>query len=104
MRRNVVAISAGLIAMPALCFAAEGEISVARGLYVSITPGCHDCRTANYPESEGKLDPAAALKGTTIGWRGPWGTTYPANLRIVAAGKTEDEFVDYAKNLKTRPP
>ena len=54
--------------------------------------------------SGGKIDPATALTGTAIGWRGPWGTTYPRNLRITVQDKTEDQFVEYAKKFQTRPP
>jgi mono/diheme cytochrome c family protein len=98
-------VLAGLcIIAPVAALAAPGDVSVERGLQVSIVGGCHDCHTKGYNESGGKIDPAAALKGTAIGWRGPWGTTYPRNLRITAKDKTEDQFVEYAKKFQTRPP
>jgi mono/diheme cytochrome c family protein len=86
--------------------AMAGEVSVKRGEQVSIFAGCHDCHTAGYNESGGKIDPAAALKGTALGWKGPWGTTYATNLRLVVAqkAKTEDEFVAFAKSFQARPP
>lgn len=86
--------------------AVAGEVSIKRGEQVSITSGCHDCHTAGYNESSGKIDPATALKGTAIGWRGPWGTTYPSNLRrtVIEKVKSEDEFVDYARTFQARPP
>ena len=89
--------------VPAASFAADGEISIERGAYVAITHGCHDCHTEGYVEA-GIADPAHSLKGTAIGWRGPWGTTYPANLRLTADERTEDEFVKYMKEFKARPP
>ena len=79
-------------------------MSVARGLQVSITGGCHDCHTAGYNESAGKIDPAKALKGIPVGWQGPWGTTYAANLRLVVKDRSEDDFVKFAKTFQTRPP
>jgi mono/diheme cytochrome c family protein len=82
-----------------------GEVSVKRGEQVAITGGCHDCHTANYAESGGKIDPAAALVGTQLGWQGPWGTTYPANLRLTAKDKgSEDGFTQYLKTFQARPP
>ncbi|MBM2715326.1 hypothetical protein JQK88_29790 [Mesorhizobium caraganae] len=58
-------LSAGLT-MPVAPFA-EGEVSVERGLQVSIMGGCHDCHTEGYSESEGKIDPEKALMGQ-LGW------------------------------------
>ena len=83
-----------------------GEVSVKRGAQVAITSGCHDCHTAGYNETGGKIDPEAALKGTALGWQGPWGTTYPSNLRLVVAekAKTEDDFVNFARSFQARPP
>jgi len=99
--------SAFALAAMAVCGSAAlaGEVSVARGAQVAITSGCHDCHTAGYAEAGGKIDPAVALKGTGLGWQGPWGTTYPANLRLVAKDKgSEDAFLQYAKTFQAKPP
>ena len=80
------------------------DVSVERGLYVSIIGGCHDCHTENYVLSEGKIDPSKAMKGSSIGWRGTWGTTYPANLRLLASTMDEAHFVIYMKTLQAVPP
>lgn len=85
--------------------AQAAEVSAQRGAQVAVFAGCHDCHTAGYNESGGKIDPAAALKGTGLGWQGPWGTTYATNLRLVAKEKgNEDGFVTYAKTFQARPP
>lgn len=101
MKRSIALLGA-LFALPGYSIAAD--ISVSRGEHVAIIGGCNDCHTVGYPESGGKLDPAAALKGSPVGFQGPWGTTYPANLRLTVKGKTEDQFVQFAQTLKTRPP
>jgi hypothetical protein len=75
--------------------ATAGEISVERGLQVSLLTGCHDCHTEGFRESHGKVDPAKALKGSSIGWQGPWGTTYAVNLRITARDLSEDAFASF---------
>jgi len=98
-----------LLAMSALAAASApalaGDVSVRRGAQVAITAGCHDCHTAGYSESGGKVDPAVALKGASLGWQGPWGTTYAVNLRLIARERgSEDDFLTYAKSFQARPP
>ena len=80
------------------------EEMVARGKYLAEIGGCHDCHTEGYSEAEGKIDPEKALKGSSIGFRGPWGTTYPTNLRSVARALSERGFVAYIKHMRAQPP
>jgi hypothetical protein len=82
------------------------DVSVERGLYISIIGGCHFCHTEGYREAEGKIDPEKALKGSSMGWRGPWGTTYASNLRKLVGPiwSSEDKWVDYLKDKVTLPP
>jgi hypothetical protein len=84
--------------------AVADEISVERGRLVSIIGGCNDCHTVGYTQSDGVIDPAAALKGSPVGFQGPWGTTYPMNLRITAATLSEDGFVGYMQAFDSLPP
>ncbi|OWX99331.1 MULTISPECIES: cytochrome C [Thioclava] len=96
-----------LAALAALAGSSAGlaqEVSVERGRLVSITSGCHDCHTAGYNESGGKIDPEAALKGVPLGWQGPWGTTYAVNLRDEIKDMDEDGFVEFAKTFDAKPP
>lgn len=83
---------------------AQGTVSVERGLQVSIVGGCHDCHTEGYNEAEGKIDPAKAMLGNHVGFRGPWGTTYASNLRQIASLLTENGFVVAMRHLQTSPP
>ncbi|MER9835132.1 hypothetical protein NKJ28_09165 [Mesorhizobium sp. M0145] len=103
MRTIVLLCSAVLFSLAHIPARAE-EPSVERGLYVSITGGCHDCHTMGYRESGGKIDPEKALKGSNIGFQGPWGTSYPANLRLMVADDGEDEFVRIARFFDAAPP
>jgi hypothetical protein len=84
--------------------AAQDGASVERGRYLAIIGGCNDCHTAGYAMMEGNVPESEWLKGDILGWRGPWGTTYPANLRIKLSEMNEDEWVEYARTFKTRPP
>lgn len=95
---------ASLCLVAASCLAAEPDVSVKLGERVARIGGCHDCHTPGFPQAEGVLDPAKALIGNPVGYNGPWGTTYAANLRIVAADRSEDQWVDFMKTIRTRPP
>jgi mono/diheme cytochrome c family protein len=77
---------------------------VEHGRYVVLIGGCNDCHTAGYGDIDGKTPESQRLEGDTLGYRGPWGTTYPTNLRMSIGKKTEDQWVRYAKTLMTRPP
>ena len=104
MRTIDLCVAVALCIVPSSLLAAD-EVSVERGLYISIIGGCHFCHTEGYREAEGKIDPEKALKGSSIGWKGPWGTTYAANLRETAMSyNNEDKWVDHLKNRVNLPP
>ena len=104
MRTIEFCAAVALCVVPSSQLLAADEVSVERGLYISIIGGCHFCHTEGYREAEGKIDPEKALKGSSVGWRGPWGTTYAVNLREIALGFTEDAWVDHQKIKVTLPP
>jgi mono/diheme cytochrome c family protein len=74
-----------------------------RGRYLVQITGCNDCHTPGYAPSNGKVDEKLWLTGDILGWRGPWGTTYPSNLRLVAQQMSEDQWVTRARS-ELRPP
>jgi mono/diheme cytochrome c family protein len=78
--------------------------TVERGKYLVMIAGCNDCHTPGYLLSEGQTPEELWLTGDSFGWRGPWGTTYAPNLRMVAGMLSEDQWVQMARNLKSRPP
>lgn len=75
-----------------------------RGRYLVRISGCNDCHTPGYAPSGGKVAEKDWLVGDVVGWKGDWGTTYPANLRLALATMSEAQWVGYAKKLETRPP
>jgi mono/diheme cytochrome c family protein len=81
----------------------SGKDTLARGRYVVTTSGCNDCHTAGYPQSGGKIAEAEWLTGDTVGFSGPWGTTYPANLRLMVQRTSESAWVARART-EMRPP
>lgn len=51
---------------------------IQRGQYLAIVGGCHDCHTPG--TLYGAPDMSRALSGSELGWKGPWGVSYAANL------------------------
>ena len=91
-------------ALPAAAQPKKADPLVERGRYLVRIAGCNDCHTANYPQAGGKVPEKEWLTGDLLGWRGPWGTTYPANLRLYMQDLTEEQWVKKGKSLMTRPP
>jgi len=73
------------------------------GRYLIIIGGCNDCHTPNWAETGGTLAEENWLVGSPLGWRGPWGTTYPSNLRLLAGQLTEDAWVAMLQTRVVRP-
>ena len=83
--------------------AADDAELVARGKYLVMIGGCNDCHTPGYAEKGGDLPEQAWLLGSPLGYNGPWGTTYAANLRLKLADMDEAEWLRYSADLNTRP-
>ena len=75
------------------------------GRYLVKLGGCNDCHTPGFVETNGAA-PAEAdwLTGATVGFSGPWGVSYAANLRLSFQNMTEAEFLELAHEGKGRPP
>jgi mono/diheme cytochrome c family protein len=72
------------------------EQKLARGQYLTVVVGCNDCHTPG--ALFGAPDMRRQLAGSELGWTGPWGTSYPANLTpdsSTGIGKySEDDIVN----------
>ena len=111
--RTVLGIAAAclLTAVPLQALAATAEAptpaypkaDIQRGRYLVRISGCNDCHTPGYPESGGKTPEKLWLTGSPLGWRGPWGTTYASNLRLVMHNMTEAQWLKHAR-VEWRPP
>ncbi|HYC44961.1 MAG TPA: hypothetical protein VED01_05695 [Burkholderiales bacterium] len=77
---------------------------IERGRYLVKVAGCNDCHTAGYAMSGGKVPESQWLMGDKLGWKGPWGTTYPINLRLYFRDMSEATWLKRAKTMETRPP
>lgn len=79
----------------------------AAGAYLALVGGCNDCHTVGWAESSGATPHAERLMGSSVGYRGPWGTSYAANLRLVTSRTAEDRWVEIlttADGGHGRPP
>ena len=77
---------------------------IQRGRYLVQTAGCNDCHTPGYAAAEGRVDEKLWLTGDSVGWSGPWGTTYASNLRLYMADRSEAAWLQTARSFKPRPP
>lgn len=80
------------------------ETDIEAGRYLVRTSGCNDCHTPGYAPSGGKVPEGDWLKGNGTGFMGPWGTTYPHNLRRTVAGMTEDAWVEMLSTREASAP
>jgi len=76
---------------------------LARGEYLVRIAGCNDCHTPAYGERGGEVPKEEWLVGSPLGFNGPWGTTYAANLRIKTGEMDEAGWLKYTAELHTRP-
>lgn len=76
---------------------------IRHGRYLVQTSGCNDCHTPGYMQQDGKVPESEWLIGDRIGWQGPWGTTYPANLRQLVQQIDEATWLVRARQ-PMRPP
>ena len=96
----MTAVTVLAAAMPCAAFGDDLDPQVARGRYLVQIAGCNDCHTPGYMESAGGVDEALWLTGNPVGWTGPWGTTYPPNLRLLADKLPEGQWLSYARRTR----
>ena len=84
---------------PTLASAQETEASIERGRYLVLITGCNDCHTEGYAEAKGDVPESEWLKGSALGFRGPWGTSYANNLRIGMAYLKEEAWLKHVQNV-----
>jgi mono/diheme cytochrome c family protein len=100
------AAAAALLSLATASIAADkpAKDPNARGRYLVEIGGCNDCHTPGYAMSGGKVPEKQWLTGDGLGWNGPWGTTYPVNLRLYMQTLDENAWVKEARHLTARPP
>ncbi len=110
VRMKTLLACAALLAASLSARAAESNTTpsdgalLQRGRYLILVAGCNDCHTASFGPSGGKTPEKEWLTGSALGFNGPWGTTYPTNLRQSITRMDVDAWTTYARTLTTRPP
>lgn len=92
-----------LAAAAARAPAAADGADLERGRYLVTIGGCNDCHTPGYPESGGQVPESEWLTGVPVGFSGPWGTSYAANLRLLAERMNEEQFAARARSQLLPP-
>ena len=92
-----------LLSVLGIAVAQADDGAVERGRYLVATSGCNDCHTAGYMESSGQVPVTEWLMGVPVGFSGPWGTSYPANLRRTAANMDEAQFIARSRSQLLPP-
>ena len=84
--------------------AVRGVPPLQAGEYLVTLGGCNDCHTPGWNQAPGKIARDKLLTGNPIGYMGPWGVSYAANLRLYINALTAEGWVQAARNLHSRPP
>ncbi|MET0859137.1 MAG: cytochrome C [Telluria sp.] len=101
---SCIALACFVAAPAAQAGQATRSNAIERGRYLVSIAGCNDCHTPGYSQAGGNIAQEQWLVGDHLGWRGPWGTTYPTNLRLYMQTLSEDEWLKVAKTAVLRPP
>lgn len=75
-----------------------------RGRYLVAIAGCNDCHTPAFMQGNTNVPESEWLQGSQIGFMGPWGTSYPWNLRTMVQRMSEKEWVGFVQSYKALPP
>lgn len=98
-------------ATPGAAIATEADSHVAAvsdleaGRYLVKIGGCNDCHTPGFALTNGASPTEPDwLTGDSVGFSGPWGVSYPANLRLSFQNMDEEQFIELARAGQGRPP
>lgn len=79
------------------------DARVARGRYLVEITGCNDCHTPGFGQKNGQVPEQEWLTGVPVGYQGPWGTSYPANLRLIINSMSEAQWLKHARQERMPP-
>lgn len=77
---------------------------IARGKTLVVYGTCNDCHTAGWRESDGAIPVARWMTGSSVGFRGWWGTSYPTNVRRSFQAMSERDWIFAVRTRAGHPP
>lgn len=77
--------------------------SIKHGEFLVNYGACNDCHTPGWAQNGGQAPKDALLTGGGTNFQGPWGTTYPINLRLYFQGISLKQWIHNARTMKARP-
>ena len=84
--------------------ASPHDALVERGHYLVAFGGCNDCHTPGWRDADGRIPVSKWMTGINIGYRGPWGTVYPINVRLWFQETSKDQWLFSVRTRGGRPP
>lgn len=97
--------SCGVAAEPVVAGTVQpSKAELARGEYLVRVAGCNDCHTPGYAQQGGRASEDVVLTGDSTAFEGPWGTSFPTNLRLTLLRFNDPEWLLYSRSLSARPP
>jgi hypothetical protein len=85
--------------LPAIAAADVNEV----GRYLAVFALCNDCHTAGWLPA-GDVPEEQWMAGNPVGYEGPWGITFPSNLRLRVQEWSEEQWVQTLKTRKALDP
>lgn len=102
---KMLALAMGLLVAGAAMGAtpATETQAIQHGEFLVNYGGCNDCHTPGWDQNHGHASRQVLLTGMGFNFQGPWGTTYPANLRLLMQKLSVQQWVALARSMKARP-
>ena len=77
---------------------------IERGRQTIKIMGCNSCHTPDYMVKRSNILEEDWLVGGTLGFRGPQGTSYPTNLRLLLNNMSEEDWLVLTKQMREDSP
>jgi hypothetical protein len=78
--------------------------AIARGRALVIYGTCNDCHTAAWRDTDGAVPVSRWMTGSSVGFRGWWGTSYPTNVRLDFQVMSVDRWIAAVRTRAGHPP